>query len=556
MGKRLLVIMLALCMTLSIWGCTEQKPTEETNTTETVTDEPVSPLQLVENGESKYVVVRAENANKEVVNAAIALRDAIREATGVSLRIINDEEPETDYEIVVGDTKRSASITLSEELKSEDYAIINVGNTLCVCGGSTAKTVEAVDAFVSAYLNESAEALQFTSEMVRVEKAEYIADAVKIGTHNLSDYVIICSTPCPAGESDAAFYLQSMIRLRFGTVIPVISTITPHENPEIIVGTANRNFEFYKTEEAKTSERSSLILFDGDRISLGGTDIGETSAAVRYFCNVYLNESMVRNKTLEVVCENRIIPTRGVTYSTMSFNLKYGVERRDARATAALNVILSAMPDTIGVQECDETWYSVLTEKLAPWYDVVGELNHESQNWRNAIFYRRDVFKLVETKTQWLSTTPDVESKLKESGQYRILTSVVLEDRVTGQRLAHYNTHMDFVEKARPAQWRVLKALLDRCQYPMVVTGDFNTYSDTTYYASLTNGGYDNAFEMTYNHDSAPTSEGSVIDFVFVTDGKFNVLRHEVFDGTYPDVAPSDHNAVMVWYTLYPEAVQ
>ena len=555
MKRRLLIIVFTLCMILSTFGCADQAPSDGLQTGDT-SEQEAPTLSLIENGTSQYVVVRSVDAKESEANAAILLRDAIHQATGVRLRIVNDEEAETDYEIVVGTTNRSASVTLSEELRSEDFAIISFENKLCIAGGSPEKTAEAVEAFITAFLSEAVDALQFTPEMVCVEKAAYIADNVKVGSQNLSEYVIVRSMNCPIGEEEAASYLQSLIRLRFGIVLPILSSNQTDDQPKIIIGTANNKLEQYQAEKASNPEGSALILFGEDNISLGGTDIGETCAAVRYFCNVYLSEALVQNKALAVTQENRVIPTRGTAYSVMSFNLEYGVAKGDERATAALNVILSAMPDTIGVQECDETWYAILTEQLAPWYDVVGELNHESQNWRNAIFYRRDVFKLVETKTQWLSATPDLKSKLQEAGQYRVLTSAVLEDRVTGQRIAHYNTHMDFLEEARPAQWKVLKTLLDRCKYPTIVTGDFNTYSTTPYYTSLTNGGYDDAFEMTRNHDTAPTSEGSVIDFVFVSDEKFNVLKHEVFEGTYPNVAPSNHNAVMVWYTLYPEAAQ
>jgi endonuclease/exonuclease/phosphatase family metal-dependent hydrolase len=183
---------------------------------------------------------------------------------------------------------------------------------------------------------------------------------------------------------------------------------------------------------------------------------------------------------------------------------------------------------------------------------VVGELNHTStQMWRNAIFYKKDKFELIETKTQWLSATPSVSSRLSNENQYRILTYAVLKDVKTGATFAHCNTHMTIIEEVRESQFKVLVKLLGKLDYPIVMTGDFNTRENSQYYQKITNFGLYSAHVMTSANDPAHTVSSSTIDFCFVDPAHMGVVSHEVIEETVNGVEPSDHNAVVVKFRFY-----
>ena len=229
--------------------------------------------------------------------------------------------------------------------------------------------------------------------------------------------------------------------------------------------------------------------------------------------------------------------------------LEAGSERIDR----VVELILREMPDTIGVQECSEVWYEALTGRLSQYYGVVGEINDTNwQRWRNAVFYRKDRFRLVETSTQWLSPTPGTMSKLPDTPQYRVLTTAVLEDLQTGARLTHCNTHMSFEEAVREAQFNILMQLVGRTEGPVILTGDFNVTSSSRYYTMIQDAGMHNAMDLTRHQDPANTCGASAIDFCFVREEDINVLTHTVLDEENRNQELSDHCPVLITYTLVP----
>ena len=310
-----------------------------------------------------------------------------------------------------------------------------------------------------------------------------------------------------------------------------------------------------KSALAECGENKGLIYFEKDTIWLTGNSTAAIREAVYTFKSEYLNRSLSSGDTLSLSTENKNMELVGDEYTVMSFNIlceafaEFGTP--EERTDEVIAQIRKADPDMLGVQECTEYWYDTLCEALGDEYGVVGEINDTSwQRWRNAIFYRKDKFELIETKTQWLSNTPSTESKLSVSGQKRILTYATLKDKTTGKTFIHANTHMGFGESERPLQYNVLIKLLSKLKYPTVLTGDFNMTQGLRYFGQLNSAGYMGAHQMTANNDNIPTCENGMIDFCFVTPEGINVLSHEVLEEKVNGVAPSDHNAVVVKFLV------
>ena len=195
----------------------------------------------------------------------------------------------------------------------------------------------------------------------------------------------------------------------------------------------------------------------------------------------------------------------------------------------------------LGVQECNEWWYATLCEELGEEYDSVGEFNDsKSQKWRNAIFYKKEKFDLIETKTLWLTKTPTMRSKSIYSYQYRIMTYAVLKDKETGKVFAHANTHLGFHAEEKPDHWKYLIQLLGKIDHPVVLTGDFNANRTEIYHTQIREAGYWNAVDV-----MTESANKSALDHCFISPESMHATTcyslPKVVDGIYA----SDHPAVV-----------
>ena len=92
------------------------------------------------------------------------------------------------------------------------------------------------------------------------------------------------------------------------------------------------------------------------------------------------------------------------------------------------------------------------------------------------IFFNTNRYELVDTKTFWLSETPEVMSKSWDSSNYRICTYVILYDKLQKNQIAVFNTHLDHKSKmARQKGMELIcKIIRTMEEIPVVLMGDFN----------------------------------------------------------------------------------
>ena len=100
------------------------------------TPPPPTPLPIVENGECAFVIVY-ESGSTEARKQATALRSLLREAYGVALTPVSDEEAPAEHELLIGQTNRPLSSRLKNSLaKGEDgdhlYGIATDGSSLAL----------------------------------------------------------------------------------------------------------------------------------------------------------------------------------------------------------------------------------------------------------------------------------------------------------------------------------------------------------------------------------------------------------------------------------------
>ena len=557
--KKTSFILALVILTVTLTGCQPAGvPSADTTAGEvadTLADDTAASgiVSIVADGASDYMVLRADRASETEVDAAVALRNAIDEVYGVRMRIGNEIDAQPERAIIVGNVNYGGAAELAAPLGYDDYIITFSGEHLVICGGSPEATQAAVNAFMDKYLSRETEALALPETLNDSYSAPKLATDVIIGGESIKNFTIFVSSGAVYGEKLAAGSIRTALRESFGINITVNERgIAPADCAIIIGNVKNATSDGRDAALAACGDGQGLVYFEGTRVFITGKDTDATCRAAEQFISDCLSADNVKDGVLTVPRDTLTVSTPAEAYTVMSFNLLVAKESEPDRFEAALTQINAADPDILGVQECSVLWYEFLCERLGDRYEVVGELNHTStQMWRNAIFYKKDKFELIETKTQWLSATPSGASRLPNETQYRILTYAVLKDVKTGATFAHCNTHMTIIEEVRESQFKVLVKLLGKLDCPIVLTGDFNTREGSGYYQKITDFGLYSAHVLTSAHDPANTVSSSTIDFCFVDPAHIGVVSHEVIEETVNGVEPSDHNAVVVKFRFY-----
>ena len=263
------------------------------------------------------------------------------------------------------------------------------------------------------------------------------------------------------------------------------------------------------------------------------------------------------NKTVEAPPAEPL--AEGADLRVVQFNLRctgFGETSVAYRAPLMAAELNSLGADSMGFQEASLRWMTYLEEHL-PDYAYVGVARGDGKSLGefSPIFYLKEKYDVAESGTFWLSKTPDKPGTRDwGSACNRICTWAVLENKETGARYAHFNTHLDHISgEARKNQMAVL---LDRLKeylgvYPVVLTGDLNDLEDSDMYreaaALLTDARH--AAPVTDTQDTFHNYGGVVpmglLDYVFVSEDVGPLVFH-VIDDKINDAYLSDHYGVYV----------
>lgn len=246
----------------------------------------------------------------------------------------------------------------------------------------------------------------------------------------------------------------------------------------------------------------------------------------------------------------------------MSFNVRcisddngHTIANRSQLVTAVLE---QYAPDTFGVQEATPKWLKIIDRELGDRYARVGDGRSPIEMFTeySCVYYLKDKYNLLDSGTIWLSETPEKKyTKDFDSKHNRIASWAVLEDKETGVKFTHINTHLDHVlESTRVEQVKVLKTKIAELEKETTVicTGDFNTFETAEAYAEmgkamddtkLTAKASDTGITF-HKYGTIEEHDDGAIDFVFVTKGTqadtYKIIR-DSFEGIYP----SDHYPIM-----------
>lgn len=228
------------------------------------------------------------------------------------------------------------------------------------------------------------------------------------------------------------------------------------------------------------------------------------------------------------------------------------------RADLVLNGIEKEYPGVIGFQEATKWQYKYLCDTL-PQYDSVITYRDNAFNSEGCpVFYRTDLYKLIEKGSFWLSETPDQMSKDWGAACYRICSYVILEDISSAKQFVVFNTHLDHVsDKARINGIAVvLEKIKEFGSLPSLIMGDFNCEEGSETYKVVTQ----NFLDAKYQTENTMTSctyqnfgealDRNCIDYFMISKEGITVNSYKVLTDTYDGVYPSDHFQIFTSLTL------
>lgn len=219
------------------------------------------------------------------------------------------------------------------------------------------------------------------------------------------------------------------------------------------------------------------------------------------------------------------------------------------RADLIMQGIQKEQPSVIGFQEVTKWHYSYLCDTLALYDSVITYRDDAFNSEGCPIFYRSDIYTLIDKGSFWLSETPDVMSKSWGAQYNRVCSYVILKDNATETEFVVFNTHLSHVSDE--ARINGIQVVLDKIKefgsLPAVLMGDLNAEEDSQTYKSATV----NFLDTKYQTENTMTSctyqawgkqlDKNCIDYILVSKTGFKTNSYKVVTDTYDGVYSSDH---------------
>lgn len=263
-------------------------------------------------------------------------------------------------------------------------------------------------------------------------------------------------------------------------------------------------------------------------------------------------------------------------YNVMTFNIRMsGFSERDGihawanRKEAVIRMFNDQQPDFFGVQEMLPDQQQYLRRHLRQYAMVgVGRDNGKKEGECMAVFYNTKNYKLKESRTFWLSETPDKVSRGWDGACKRTLTYAQLEDKRNGTVLYFFNTHLDHIGRvARRESVKLICHIIDSirpdAKVPVILCGDMNSSIEDSIFLPVQDILLSPSREIAPKTDHSETynaygktdkafannNDANVIDHFF-TSPEVQLLELRTITTDYGVPYISDHYPVSILFTV------
>ena len=255
----------------------------------------------------------------------------------------------------------------------------------------------------------------------------------------------------------------------------------------------------------------------------------------------------------------------GQNLKVMTYNIRLDVDSDGANSWTKRKEYWCSQvkffePDIFGVQEAKPNQVSDIATALSQYNNVGIGRDGIGKGESSAIYYKKARFKVLKSKTFWLSETPDTISKGWDAAFNRVCTYALFKEVKTNKTFWIFNTHLDHIgELARTNGILLILskiAALNTKHYPVIFVGDFNTEPNENRIIELKKV-MDDSREISeskpfgpsgtfngFNHNEPVTK---LIDYIFISKKSvFKVKKYAVLSDSKDLKYPSDHLPVYI----------
>lgn len=541
-------------------------------------DSPEEYAQITMADLSKYALICASKTANSTMTQYWKLQSQIEDMLGAKPKAETDHIDATEFEILVGNTNREESKTFLSGLLWDDYGYAIVGNKIVIAGHTDEGTTNAMKHFLEHIKNGDHTTVFFSNKNQYLFRYPYISDTFMLNGIDVSRAKIVVNEEKGSDMQIAQSLSDKSLEL-CGRRPAIVSDFEVKAGDEclIIIGTSSYVPDAMRAEwdaSYETTEgKSAYFVGKEENVVWIKTSVMEGYGAI----NRELLPQLQSESSVSATLTTGLFKLPQI-FSVMSFNVfvsQFNTTRKDR----VIATIRENVPSIFGVQEANDGWMSALRSDLGNEYNSVGvgrEANLKGEY--SAIFYRKDLFTLVDSGTKWLSNTPDeagskyqIPNTTYVANCPRVMTYAVLERQTDGVRFLYVNTHLDHdgnnnttvASQIRRNQIEILLAQIDIVKnefgnLPTIVTGDFNVSPGQSPYKAMTEGGYlDSSLiawagepQSTYNN-MEDDYKGAIIDYIFVSpDLAGAVDSYMVCPAKRDGEWVSDHNAIIASITL------
>ncbi|MBE6633819.1 MAG: hypothetical protein E7620_05700, partial [Ruminococcaceae bacterium] len=555
--KKVLVWLCLFAMLLSVASCGKGDPKPSVNGTGTTNVTEAGTSGSTTEGDTLRVFQKSDIENfkiaydsklsDEVVAAVNELAEQINSICGISIKVTSDfilstdkYMKEWDHEILVGLTNREESAAFAESMRVNDYGYGYLNGKILVCGKNDAAIKNAINSFIlNVLIAHANDDLFYQSDWSLVERYTYDVESLTVNGTSVHEYEIIYPKDGTLFEEQMAMRLQSYLLDKTGYELTVKDDSAERKTEKaFLIGKTKYSTELIS---GTLSAAQGRVNSAGGDVVAWGNDMTGTVNACKKLTDLLISTEV--NAFEQTVTINSAVTVDAKSdFSTMSFNV-YTADQTEARINRVINVLLRYMPDSIGLQEADEKWMMELKKVLSDYYAFVGE-GREGGSKGDAvpILYSKEKYNLIESGTKWLTSTPDEVSKMPGAEYYRNFTWALLEDKATGVRYLHVNTHLDTAgTEIRYAEAKILLQFLQSYNnVPVVFTGDMNAKLNTNELNLFKNFNLATVFE--YKDLTNVKTNADAIDWIYMTPDSVNMTYHTYDTSKYNGDLPSDHH--------------